>query len=75
MVEGIGLENRQESKKLARVQIPHPPPKRGLSRVSLYNIDFGPRTSRPTCINSGFYIWACGGTGIHIGFKLRCRKD
>ena len=27
---------------------------RGLSRVFLYNINFGPRTCRPTCINSGF---------------------
>ena len=28
-------------------------PARGSSRELLYNISFGPRTGRPTCINSG----------------------
>lgn len=63
------VEENRASSSLARSTT------RGLSRGYLYNIYFGPRTSRPTCVNSGFYIWACGGIGIHIGFKLRCRKD
>ena len=51
--------------------------KRGLSRGSLLNIDFGPRTSRPTCINSGFLYLPeyPNGTGNRLKIcRLNCLR-
>ena len=49
-------------------------PARGSSRELIYNISHEPRTSRPTCINSGFYICRYGETGRHNRLKI-CRPS